>query len=557
MSEDLEAGETQVRRGVAARMWTAALRVIVKLDDIVRLAKNIAFIFVFAMAAPFVYKVLSRSTIVVQDVSVPQELEARGLTGRVFSQRVIDKIIEVANDTDALKEREDTFGLSQKNQRPDIDLPITIAGINFETLLSFLKTAFGGQDIRVVGEVVAEQAAADSAPARYSVRFRVAKIGTIYRSTAPSTEIDALAERAALGVLEEYEPITMAYYYRGRRDFASAFRMTEKAILKKAPGDVVWAHFVRALISVDQARWDEAEDELRFVLERNPAFPRARNNLSRVLRRKGDFAGALAEAEKAIAVEPDRGQSYGNKAWALVGLGRSKEALPWLEKQIAVEPDNETGHIDMGDYHRQLRELDLAALHYRMATDIKPNASQIYVNLAGVLGDLGRWDEAETATMKSLNFNPRNGVALGYVGYIALQRGDYERARKFYTDAIAVDPSYFRSHIGHARIAMHERDYARADELLEKARAANPRWWDVYKYKGDLAELRGDSARALSLYEEAEKLNERAPDVHARIAWLAERSGDHAKALKHAETAVRLAPYLFRDVAFVLAVSPF
>lgn len=545
----------QSRRAVLSRRaFSLSYRAISHLDDAVTIAKNVAILFLFIMMAPFFYKLLSKNSIVVQEISVPQELEARGLSGRVFSQRVIDKILEIANYTEHLKEREDVYGLSKKNQLPDIDLPITIFGINFETLLSFFKTAVGGQDVRVTGEVVTEKPGYAEAKeaSRFSVRLRVAKIGTIYRSKESSAEIDTLAERAAFGVMEEYEPITMAYYYRGHRDFENAYRMTEKAILNKRPGDVVWAHFVRGLIEADQARWSAAEEEYRFVLERDPGFPRARNNLSTVLRRKGDLTGALVEAEEAIRVEPNRAQSYRNKAWALIGMSRMDEALPWLQKTIDVEPNNEAGHLDMGDYYRQLRNLDRAAFHYRAATDIKPDNSQIYANLAGTLGDLGRWDEAEAVTMKSLGINPKNGIALGYIGYIALQRGDIERARKYYTEAFAADPTYFRYYIGMARVAMAEKDYAKAGELLDKARAANARWYDTYKFKGDLALLQGQPAEAMALYEQSAKLNPRAPDVQARIASLAEKSGDQAKANKAAAEAVKLAPYLFPNVNFVL-----
>lgn len=538
----------------AASIGVKTLQVITKLEDVVRFLKNIFLISLFALTLPFIYKVLSKHTIVVQEVTVPADFEARGLTGRVFSQRVIDKILEVANYTEALMEREDIYGLSKKNQRPDIDLPISIFGINLETLLSFLRTAVGGQDIRIVGEVITEVPASDhgNIPPQYSVRFRVGKVGTIYKSKSPVAEIDSLAEKAALGVMEEYEPITMAYYYRSFKKFDDAFRMTEKAILNKRPGDVNWAHFVRGLLEADQGRWGLAEEEFRFVLERAPGFPRIHSNLSRALRRKGNFDEALAVAEQAIVAEPNRAAGYIGKAWTLFELGRINEMQPWFEKAIAVEPQSWTVQLDMGDYYRGQRQLDLAAKHYRLALDIKPDASAIYANLAGALGDLGRWKEAETVTQKSLSVNPSNGIALGYIGYIALARGDYERARKFYDEAFAADPTYFRYYIGHARIAMHERRYQDAQQLLEQALAANPRWWDTYKFKGDLALLKGDKPGAMALYQEALKRNAKAPDVLARIAWLAEVQGDHALAQQFSLRAEELAPYLFANQAAVL-----
>ncbi|QWD74738.1 tetratricopeptide repeat protein [Polynucleobacter sp. TSB-Sco08W16] len=527
------------------------------LDGVVDFLKNLTVIALFALIVPLIFKVLTKNTIMVQEVTVPAELENRGLSGRVFSQRVIDKILEIANYTEVLKEREDIYGLSKKNQRPDIDLPINIFGVNLETLLGFIKTGIGKSDVRIVGEVITEIPAKPNSDelAGYSVRFRVAKVGTIYQSTSPITDIDLLAEKAAMGVMEEYEPITMAYYYRGKQKYEDAFRMTEKAILKKRPGDIVWAHFVRGLIEMDQARWALAEEEFRFVLERNTSFPRIHNNLSIVLRRQGKFEDALKESDKAIEAEPTRAQSYLNKAWCLIEMGKNPEAEKWLEKAIATEPDNETGHLNMADYYRKNRQLDLAVKHYRMALDIKPNSPRIYSNLAGTLGDMGQWKDAEQVTQKALAFNPKDGISLGYMGYISLERKDYENARKFYDAAFASDPSYFRYYIGHARIAMHEKKYDQAEELLNAAQKANPRWWDTYKFKGDLALLRGNKKLAMDFYEQSTKLNPKAPDVLARIAWLAQSQGNSEISEKYSQKAMESAPYLYPTKDAVLKIQ--
>jgi tetratricopeptide (TPR) repeat protein len=469
------------------------------------------------------------------------------LSGRVFSQRVIDKILEIANYTEILKEREDVYGLSVKNQRPDIDLPITIFGVNLETLLGFLKNAVGGSDVRIVGEVITQSLAkeSDNISAGYDVRLRVSKVGTIYKSSAPVADINLLAEQAAIGVMEEYEPITMAYYYRGLKKYDDAFRMTEKALLKRRDGDIVWAHFVRGLIQADQAKWSLAEEEFKFVLERNPNFPRAHNNLSRTLRQKGEFQAALEEADKSIQVEPHLAQNYANKAWTFIDMGRTQDARFWLEKAIAIEPDKEIGHLNLADYYRRIRELDLAVKHYRIALDIKPNSARIYSNLAGTLGDLGRWKEAEEVTQKALSFNPKDGISLGYLGYIALEHKNYESAGKFYDAAFAADPSYFRYYIGHARIAMHAKKFEQAEKLLNKAQEINPRWWDIYKFKGDLELLRGNKAAAMNLYENAAKLNPKAPDVFARMAWLEKLQGNSDLADNYSKKAVEIAPYIF------------
>lgn len=248
----------------------------------------------------------------------------------------------------------------------------------------------------------------------------------------------------------------MAYYYRGLKKYDDAYRMTEKAILKKRSGDIIWAHFVRGLIEIDQGRWDLAEEELRFVLDRNPTFPRAHSNLSQVLRRKGEMDNALIEAEKAIEVEPTRARGYLNKAWSLIELKRVDEAQVWFEKAIAVEPDNEIGHLNLADHYRRIRQLDLAVKHYRLALDIKPNLSRIYANLAGTLrwwdtykfqGDLALLRGDEDSAMKlyeqSNKLNSNAPDVLAIIAWLAQAQGNQVMAQEYSQKAVKLAPYIF------------------------------------------------------------------------------------------------------------------
>ena len=48
----------------------------------------------------------------------------------------------------------------------------------------------------------------------------------------------------------------------------------------------------------------------------------------------GQLDGAIAECEKAIAVDPDFGNPYNDIGAYLIELGREDEAIPWLRKAI-------------------------------------------------------------------------------------------------------------------------------------------------------------------------------------------------------------------------------
>ncbi len=51
----------------------------------------------------------------------------------------------------------------------------------------------------------------------------------------------------------------------------------------------------------------------------------------------GDLEQAIAECEKAIALDPDFGNPYNDIGAYLIDLGRPDEAVPWLEKAISAK----------------------------------------------------------------------------------------------------------------------------------------------------------------------------------------------------------------------------
>lgn len=86
---------------------------------------------------------------------------------------------------------------------------------------------------------------------------------------------------------------------------------------------------------------------------------------------KGDIEAAIAECRHAIEVDPDFGNPYNDIGAYLVELGRSDEAIPWLERAKAAkryEPRHfpfvnlAKIYASKGQATRAIRELEQALL---------------------------------------------------------------------------------------------------------------------------------------------------------------------------------------------------
>ena len=85
-----------------------------------------------------------------------------------------------------------------------------------------------------------------------------------------------------------------------------------------------------------QGRFEAAADKFRESIE---VLPTAEGHtfLGWSLSMLGQTEEAIAECEKAIALDPDYGNPYNDIGVYLIDLGRADEATPWFEKAIAAE----------------------------------------------------------------------------------------------------------------------------------------------------------------------------------------------------------------------------
>ena len=85
-----------------------------------------------------------------------------------------------------------------------------------------------------------------------------------------------------------------------------------------------------------QGRFQAAADKFRESIE---VLPTAEGHtfLGWSLSMLGQTEEAIAECEKAIALDPDYGNPYNDIGVYLIDLGRSGEAIPWFEKAMAAE----------------------------------------------------------------------------------------------------------------------------------------------------------------------------------------------------------------------------
>lgn len=97
------------------------------------------------------------------------------------------------------------------------------------------------------------------------------------------------------------------------------------------------ARFMKGLVLTDEGKTDEAIDAFRALLADNPELPEPRNNLAVLYAKKGEYALARDELERAVQVAPDYAVAHEN-----LGDVYARLAEVEYEKALTLDKRNRT-----------------------------------------------------------------------------------------------------------------------------------------------------------------------------------------------------------------------
>jgi adenylate cyclase len=152
-----------------------------------------------------------------------------------------------------------------------------------------------------------------------------------------------------------------------------------------------------------------AEALVRRAVALNDADAEVRAHLAHVLWIRGDCAGAVVEAEQALATSPNLAGAHYELGAALVFSGHLTEGTTALEKSMRLDPRDPRGAtrlflMAVGAYLS--RDYETAVILAEHAIRSYPDYALSYRWLAAALGQLGRSDEAKRALDEALAIRP-------------------------------------------------------------------------------------------------------------------------------------------------------
>ncbi len=122
---------------------------------------------------------------------------------------------------------------------------------------------------------------------------------------------------------------------------------------------------------------------------------------------KKQYDQAIAEAERAIALDPNDADGYVYLGTILVNAGRPEKAIELTEKAMRLNPRYPPLYLQtLGVAYREAGRCEEALAPLKKVLTLNPNFGPAHLQLAPCYAELGRLEEAQAEVAEVLRVNP-------------------------------------------------------------------------------------------------------------------------------------------------------
>jgi tetratricopeptide (TPR) repeat protein len=149
---------------------------------------------------------------------------------------------------------------------------------------------------------------------------------------------------------------------------------------------------------------------------------------------------ALADFSKAIELDPKFAPALFKKAQMLQTLARFDEALTNVDALVKNFPDSAANWTLKGDILLQKEDLNGSLASYERSLSIDSSLVETLINKGVVLQEMNEIDLAEKVFQKALKTGKYTDLLNNNLGYLAIQRMQWELAASYVKKALEKDP---------------------------------------------------------------------------------------------------------------------
>ncbi len=155
----------------------------------------------------------------------------------------------------------------------------------------------------------------------------------------------------------------------------------EQAVEKDTPVKDVLMYFNMAVDFYRQREISKAINAYQKVIELDPAYVEAYNNLGIIYQDLGDFDKALKLYQTSIEINPRYEKAYNNLGIVLFLNERYEESKEAFQNALGINPNNIESYINLGILYKKQGQFEKAIEYYQKAFTINPLHGETHYNI--------------------------------------------------------------------------------------------------------------------------------------------------------------------------------
>ncbi len=250
-------------------------------------------------------------------------------------------------------------------------------------------------------------------------------------------------------------------------------------LLRERPRAPV-AHFNLAVLYAKREYWKSAITHMRRALEEDPDYLEARLGLAVCLELSGDLPGADEQFRAVIQQQPANTHLMRVLARISYRMGNPEESHKWVTRYLSFNPNDAQAHlelayllIEMGRWEEAVVQAQRSLLHLVEGPETVVGA---WVAEAVAYQNGGQYEQALNAFKSALAVNRSGGAEVRERLAVLFQKmGQYDQAEQVLKPMLDADPEnpQLLNSLGYL-YAERGRDLPKAERLLQKALKKDP-----------------------------------------------------------------------------------
>jgi TolB-like protein/Tfp pilus assembly protein PilF len=212
-----------------------------------------------------------------------------------------------------------------------------------------------------------------------------------------------------------------------------------------------------------------------------------------------DWAGADAEFQRAIELNPGYVEAYHWRSTLLSMLGRHAEGLREKKKALAMDPLSVVIRTDLARMFYFSRDYDQSLAQYRAALEMDPTFGSAHLWLGQVYEQKGLYEEAISSLKSGMHLSSDSTYALAKLGHGYAMAGRCDEARAVLNQLNALTSKRYVSSYDIALVHVGLQENDEAFTWLQRALEQRSLWLGYLNVEPQLDRLRSDQRFQLLL----------------------------------------------------------